>query len=204
MASLKQSFQWRRDAPAELGAGGSVTGETDSGPRVVIRDAGRPGDLGWMVLAHGEIYAAEFGWDTDFEALVARIVADYAAGRDPAREAGWIAELDGRRAGCILCVAAGPSTAKLRILLVDPQARGHGIGHRLVDTCLDFARGAGYPRMQLWTHDVLTDARSIYVQRGFRLVAQERYRRFGADLVSQTYETELAGIGASAATGSAR
>src|SRR5258708_20257986 len=95
-----------------------------SGPRTEIRRLGRPGDLGWVVMAHGEVYAAEFGWDASFEALVARIVADYAAGRDPAREAAWIAEADGRRVGCVFCVAADQATAQLRILLVDPSAPG--------------------------------------------------------------------------------
>src|SRR5258707_5122310 len=102
---------------------------------VSIRRLGRPGDLGWVVMAHGEIYAAEFGWDTSFEALVARIVADYAADRDPAREAAWIAELDGRRVGCVFCVGADETTAQLRILLVDPAARGHRLGARLVAEC---------------------------------------------------------------------
>src|SRR5690242_14972182 len=111
---------------------------------VTIRDLGRPGDLGWVVQAHGEVYDAEFGWDTDFEALVARIVSDYAAGRDAQREAAWIAELAGRRVGCVFCVADpdDPTAAKLRILLVHPDARGRGVGGRLVDTCLDFARAA--------------------------------------------------------------
>jgi GNAT superfamily N-acetyltransferase len=205
MAPLKHSFQWPLisvTAGQHDGAGGSVTSSAAE-PRVIIRAATQPGDLGWMVQAHGEIYAAEFGWDTDFEALVTRIVADYAAGHDPAREAAWIAELDGRRAGCVLCVAAGERTAKLRILLVDPAARGHGIGRLLVDTCMGFARQAGYARMRLWTNDVLADARRIYLRRGFTLVAQEPHRSFGADLVGQTYEADLAGIGASAASGSA-
>src|ERR1700759_5204534 len=102
------------------------------------RNLGLPGDLGWVVMAHGELYATEFGWDTTFEALVARIVADYAAGHDPERERAWIAELDGRRAGCVFCVDAGGGVAKLRVLLVALAARGHGLGGRLVDTCVDF------------------------------------------------------------------
>jgi GNAT superfamily N-acetyltransferase len=160
-------------------------------PQVVIRPVGRPGDLGWMVMAHGELYAAEFGWDSDFEALVARIVADYAAGRDPDREAAWIAELDGRRVGCVLCVRADDSTAKLRILLVDPSARGHGIGGRLVDECLAFARAAGYTRMTLWTNEPLVAARHIYLSRGFTLVRQEQHHSFGVDLLGQVYQREL-------------
>src|ERR1044072_8642081 len=115
-----------------------------------IRELGAPGDLGWVVLAHGEVYAEEFGWTTEFEALVARIVADYAADRDPAREAAWVGGLEGRRVGGVFCVAAqdDPPTAKLRIPLVHPDGRGHGLGGRLVDTCLAFARDAGYERVR--------------------------------------------------------
>jgi GNAT superfamily N-acetyltransferase len=109
-------------------------------PRVRIRTLGLPGDLGWVVMAHGEIYAREFGWDTSFEALVAKIVADYAAQHDPEREHAWIAELDGQRVGCVFCVAADEKTAQLRILLVDPAARGHRLGGQLVDACISFAR----------------------------------------------------------------
>ena len=160
-------------------------------PQIVIRPLGQPGDLGWMVMTHGELYAAEFGWDTDFEALVARIVADYAAGRDPDREAAWLAELDGRRVGCVLCVRADDATAQLRILLVDPSARGHGLGGRLVDECLAFARRAGYTRMTLWTNDPLVAARHIYLSRGFTLVRQEPHHSFGVELVGQVYQRDL-------------
>jgi GNAT superfamily N-acetyltransferase len=163
---------------------------------VQVRQLGQPGDLGWVVLAHGELYAAEFGWDTSFEGLVARIVADYAAGHDAARECAWIAELDGRRVGCVFCVAGDePGTAKLRILLVHPDARGHGVGTRLVDACVAFARQAGYARIRLWTNDVLAAARRIYLAAGFRLVAQEPHHSFGADLVGQDYELDLRGPG---------
>ncbi|MGH3342382.1 MAG: GNAT family N-acetyltransferase [Carbonactinosporaceae bacterium] len=159
--------------------------------RVTIRPLGRPGDLGWVVKAHGEVYAEEFGWDTSFEALVARIVADYTADHDPAREAAWIAEVDGQRAGCVFCVAADEATAKLRILLVRPDARGHGLGARLVDTCLDFARAAGYRRITLWTNDVLVSARRIYQAAGFALVEEERHHSFGVDLVGQNWARDL-------------
>jgi len=159
---------------------------------VRIRQLGKPGDLGWVVLAHGELYAAEFGWDASFEALVARIVADFAADHEPARERGWIAELDGRRVGCVFCVAGDePGTATLRILLVHPDARGHGVGTRLVDTCTAFARETGYARMRLWTNDVLAAARRIYLAAGFRLVAEEAHHSFGADLVGQDYALDL-------------
>jgi GNAT superfamily N-acetyltransferase len=156
-----------------------------------IRPVGQPGDLGWVVMAHGEAYAAEYGWDTEFEALVARIVADFAADHDAAREAGWIAEVDGQRAGCIFCVRGDDTTAKLRILLVLPGARGLGLGHSLVATCLDFARQAGYTRMELYTNDVLAAARSIYLKHGFRLTQEWPHHSFGADLVGQNYETDL-------------
>jgi GNAT superfamily N-acetyltransferase len=159
--------------------------------RVAIRPLGHPGDLGWVVMAHGEVYAAEFGWDTSFEALVARIVADYAGHHDPAREAAWIAELDGRRMGCVFCVAADDTTAQLRILLVHPDARGHQLGSRLTGGCIDFARAAGYERMRLWTNDPLLAARAIYLAAGFRLIEEEAHTSFGADLVGQVYELDL-------------
>jgi GNAT superfamily N-acetyltransferase len=142
-------------------------------------------------MAHGELYAEEFGWDTSFEALVTRIVADYAAAHDPEREAAWIGEVDGKRAGCVFCVAADGATAKLRILLVHPDARGHGLGARLVDTCLDFARAVGYRRITLWTNDVLVSARRIYEAAGIALVEKERHHSFGVDLVGQTWARDL-------------
>ncbi len=157
----------------------------------IIRPLGQPGDLGWVVMAHGEIYGREFGWDTDFEALVARIVADYAASHDAEREAAWIAEVDGARAGCVFCVAGDEDTAKLRLLLVDPAARGQNIGRRLVDECVAFARSAGYRRMVLWTNDPLVSAARIYLAAGFRLTAEEPHRSFGVDLIGQSYKLDL-------------
>jgi GNAT superfamily N-acetyltransferase len=160
--------------------------------RPVIRRLDRAGDLGWVVMAHGELYADEFGWDTTFEALVARIVADYAAEYDSAREAAWIAEVEGRRVGCVFCVAGEEqATAKLRILLVDPAGRGQGVGSRLVQVCLEFARSAGYRRITLWTNDVLVAARRIYQAAGFELVGQEPHHSFGRDLVGQNWAREL-------------
>src|SRR5690606_21279070 len=133
---------------------GSGMGARGGGMGATIRPLGAPGDLGWVVMAHGEEYATEFGWDTTFEAMVARIVADYAAA--PAeRRAGWIAEHDGERVGCVMCVPYDGSTAQLRVLLVRRSARGLGLGGALVDTCLDFARNQGYRRMRLWTTDGL-------------------------------------------------
>ena len=157
-----------------------------------IRPLGRPGDLGWVVLAHGEVYAAEYGFNGEFEALVARIVADYAAGPDPVREAAWIAELNGRRAGCVFLVAKDAETAQLRILLVDPAARGRQLGRRLVAECIEFARRAGYKRMMLWTNEPLAAARHIYLAAGFTLVGEEPHHSFGADLTGQYYELDLA------------
>ncbi|MET3920565.1 GNAT family N-acetyltransferase [Arthrobacter sp. UYEF20] len=162
----------------------------------MIRPLGRPGDLGWGVMSHGEVYADEFGWDSTFEALVARIVADYVETHDAVREAAWIAEIDGKRVGSVFCVAADETTAKLRILLVHPDGRGKHLGARLVDTCMDFARTAGYSRMELWTNDVLSAARRIYLQRGFTLTAEQPHHSFGAELVGQTYAADLtAGTG---------
>ena len=158
-----------------------------------IRRLGRPGDLGWVVMAHGELYASEFGWDTSFEALVAGIVADYAADRDRAAAGAWIAELDQRRVGCVFCVAGDePGECKLRILLVDPAARGQALGSRLVATAISFARGAGYRRMRLWTNDPLVAARHVYLRHGFALTDEQPHHSFGVELIGQTYELETA------------
>jgi GNAT superfamily N-acetyltransferase len=159
---------------------------------ITIRRLGRSGDLGWVVMAHGEFYDREFGWDVSFEALVAAIIADYTKEHDDAKEAAWIAEQNGRRVGCVFCVRADEQTAQLRLLLVDPIARGHRLGARLVDECLAFARQAGYTRMKLWTNDPLAAARRIYLSRGFQIVEQEPHRSFGADLIGQVYELDLA------------
>ena len=164
-----------------------------------IRPLGCPGDLGWVVMAHGERYAEEFGWDTSFEALVAQIVAEYAATAEPGRDGAWIAELDGRRVGCVFCVQGDePGECKLRILLVDPVARGQALGSRLVAEAVAFARDAGYARVRLWTNHPLVAARRGYLRHGFRLIAEEPHRSFGADLVGQTYELELAPAAAQA------
>jgi DNA-binding MarR family transcriptional regulator/predicted GNAT family acetyltransferase len=157
---------------------------------VILRPPG-PGDLGWVVGRHGAVYAAEYGWDATFEGLVASIVGEFAAGHDPAREAAWIAEVDGEPAGCVFCVARDTTTAQLRLLLVEPSARGLGIGARLVDECLRFARLAGYRSIALWTNDVLVSARRIYEAAGFRLVEEEPHHSFGADLVGQTWSRDL-------------
>jgi GNAT superfamily N-acetyltransferase len=158
----------------------------------LIRKLGTPGDLGWVVQSHAEIYAAEYGWGPSYEVLIAQIVSAYASEHDDEREAAWIAEVDGERAGSIFCVQ-GPdeATAQLRLLLVTPAARGLGLGAELVDTCLDFARAAGYKRTVLWTNDPLVAARHIYLSRGFRLTGSEPHELWGQSLLGQTYETDL-------------
>ncbi|MBW3663423.1 MAG: GNAT family N-acetyltransferase [Actinobacteria bacterium] len=164
--------------------------QTAAGRRVRIRPARRD-DHDWVVARHGAIYRAEYGWNADFEALVGRIIADHAATHDPDREAGWIAEVDGERVGCVFCVAKDDTTAQLRILLVEPSARGLGIGSLLVDQCIRFARDAGYSAITLWTNDVLVSARRIYERVGFELVEEEPHHSFGHDLVGQYWRLEL-------------
>ncbi|GAA4997558.1 bifunctional helix-turn-helix transcriptional regulator/GNAT family N-acetyltransferase [Streptomyces siamensis] len=160
---------------------------------VVLREPG-PGDLGWIVQRNAALYAAEYGWNTDYESLVARIVADFAGDHDPHLERVWIAELDGRPVGCVMCVRDdAPGTARLRLLLVEPDARGLGIGDRLVGACVDFARGVGYRELVLWTNDVLSAARRLYQRHGFVLVSEKPHRSFGADLVGQDWRRDLHG-----------
>jgi GNAT superfamily N-acetyltransferase len=156
-----------------------------------IRPLGRPGDLGWVVQAHGEVYAAEVGWGAPFEALVARIVADYADDPDPGREAAWIAELDGARVGCVFCTRADEETAQLRVMLVHPDARGHGLGARLTAECIRFARDAGYRRIRLWTTTRQVAACAIYRAAGFELTGEEPHTGFGETVTGQTYELDL-------------
>ena len=161
-------------------------------PAVYVLRPPRAGDLGWVIRQHGVVYADEYQWDASFEALVARIVADYAEDHDPQREAAWIAEVNGEPAGCVFCVRKSDTTGQLRLLLVDPAARGLGIGARLVAECVSFARRAGYAELTLWTNDVLTAARRVYERAGFLLVHTERHQSFGHDLVGQTWQLSLA------------
>ncbi|MFC9631158.1 GNAT family N-acetyltransferase [Streptomyces mirabilis] len=158
---------------------------------VVLREPG-PGDLGWIVQRNAALYAAEYGWNADYEGLVARIVADFAEDHDPHLERVWIAELDGRPVGCVMCVRDdAPGTARLRLLLVEPDARGLRIGDRLVGAVIDFARDGGYRDLVLWTNDVLAAARRIYQRHGFVLVAEKPHRSFGADLTGQDWRLDL-------------
>jgi DNA-binding MarR family transcriptional regulator/GNAT superfamily N-acetyltransferase len=176
-----------------LGAMGTIRellGEHPPAGMVVLRPPA-PGDLGWVVQRHGAIYAREFGWDESFEALVARVVADYAAGHDPRREAAWIAEVDGAPVGCVMCVRRDETTAQLRLLLVEPTARGLGVGGRLVEECLRFARRAGYKRIMLWTYDATVDAHRIYQRMGFTLDEEKKARAFGHDMVEETWSKDL-------------
>jgi len=151
-----------------------------------------PGDLGWVVQRHGELYAEEYGWTAEFERLVATIVGEFASAPLDSGNRCWIATLDGERAGCVFLVPASPQVARLRLLLVEPWARGVGLGSRLVDACIAAAREHGYRSLTLWTNDVLVAARRLYERAGFRLVKSERHQSFGKSLVGQNWELELA------------
>lgn len=164
--------------------------EPASAPTVVLRDP-QPGDMGWVVQQHGEIYAREYGWNSEFEALVAGIVAEYMRDFRPESDRCWIAELDGERVGSVFVVRKSKTVAQLRLLILTPRARGLGLGARLTDECITFARAKGYRKMVLWTNSCLDSARSIYARRGFKLVKSEPYTGFGKALVGETWELKL-------------
>lgn len=157
---------------------------------VTLRDP-QPGDMGWVVQQHGEIYAREYGWNNEFEALVAGIVSGYLRNLKPDWERCWIAELDGERCGSAFVVRKSATVAQLRMLILTPQARGQGLGARLTDECIAFARGKGYKKMLLWTNSCLDSARAIYAKRGFELVKSEPYAGFGQNLVGETWSLRL-------------
>lgn len=162
----------------------------ESRPTYLLRPH-RPGDMGWVVQCHGALYAREYGWDEQFEALVAEIAAGFLRTFDPKRERCWIAEKDGENVGSVFLVRQSKTVAKLRLLIVDPRARGLGIGVRLVDECIHFARLTGYRKLKLWTNSILVAARGIYRRAGFKLVESAPHRSFGHDLVGETWELKL-------------
>lgn len=162
------------------------------GPRVVIRDELKPGDLGWVIGRHGALYASEYDWTIEFEVLVAGIATAFFAAHDPAREHGWYAELEGRTVGCVFLVRVDDRVAKLRMLIVEPEARGFGIGRALIATCLAFARAAGYETVTLWTKSTLLPARKLYVDFGFELVESTPNTEFGHTANDETWILRLA------------
>ncbi|TQS30907.1 helix-turn-helix domain-containing GNAT family N-acetyltransferase [Microbispora sp. KK1-11] len=180
----------RRRLVSAMGTVRSLLEPAERREPYVIRPP-RAGDLGWVVHRHGALYSEEYGWGAAFEALVARIVAEYVDEHDPRREAAWIAEVRGEPVGCVFCVRKDDTTAQLRLLLVEPSARGMGIGGRLVEECLRFAAAAGYRRIMLWTRDALSSARRIYQAAGFELVEQHPAEESGIPVNDQVWAKDL-------------
>jgi DNA-binding MarR family transcriptional regulator/N-acetylglutamate synthase-like GNAT family acetyltransferase len=174
-----------------MGSIQSLLGKSDlATPSLVLRNH-HPGDMGWIISAHGRLYAEEYGWDNSFEALVAQIASDFITHFKPDREVCWIAELDGKVVGSALIVEESSDTAKLRLVIVDPEARGHGIGVRLVEECMNSAKEYGYRHMSLWTNANLLAAINIYKKLGFTLVKEEAHHSFGKDLIGQNWSRPL-------------
>ncbi|HZC34774.1 MAG TPA: bifunctional helix-turn-helix transcriptional regulator/GNAT family N-acetyltransferase, partial [Chthoniobacterales bacterium] len=161
------------------------------GDRSFVLRPHQVGDIGWIIQRHGVIYAQEYGWNEEFEGLVARIAADFLESHDPKRERCWIAEREGQNVGCVFLVAKTKTIAQLRLLLVEPRSRGLGIGERLVMECVRFARNAGYRTVILWTNNVLVAARRLYERAGFRPTHKEPHHSFGASLIGETWELKL-------------
>ena len=168
-----------------------LLGDGGAEARPAILREPRPGDMGWVVQSHGALYAREYGFDSSFEGLVAEIAAKFLASFDASRERCWIADIDGVQVGSVFLVRHSDDVAKLRLLLVDPAGRGHGLGHRLVGECIAFAKACGYRRITLWTQSILVAARGIYQSTGFKLVGSEPHRSFGQSLIGETWELEL-------------
>jgi DNA-binding MarR family transcriptional regulator/N-acetylglutamate synthase-like GNAT family acetyltransferase len=176
---------------AAMGAIQTMIGSAPrTGGKIVLRQH-RVGDLGWVVARHAELYFREYGWAENFEGVCAQIVADFAGKYDAERERCWIAEMDGQNVGSVFLVKDSDEVARLRLLLVDPVARGRGLGTRLTEQCVRFARQSGYRRITLWTHSVLTAARHVYESAGFRLTSSEARRSFGQDVVSEHWDLML-------------
>jgi DNA-binding MarR family transcriptional regulator/N-acetylglutamate synthase-like GNAT family acetyltransferase len=167
-----------------------IAPERNAKSDIVLREP-RPGDLGWVVARHGELYAQEYGWGENFEGVCAQIVADFVSKYDSQYDRCWIAEMDGRNVGCVFLVKDTEAVARLRLLLVEPVARGRGLGTRLTDACTRFARERGYRSITLWTHKVLTAARHVYERAGFRLTSSEARRSFGKNVVSEHWDLVL-------------
>jgi DNA-binding MarR family transcriptional regulator/GNAT superfamily N-acetyltransferase len=168
----------------------ATPGEPAPARTVVLRDP-RPGDMGWVVQQHGEIYWREYRFNSEFEGLVAAVAAKYIKNFDPAWEKGWIAEIDGERVGSVFVVRRSATVAQLRLLILTPGARGHGLGGRLTDECIAFARGKGYRKLMLWTQSHLLAARAVYRSHGFKCVKSEPYAAFGQNMVSEVWELKL-------------